>query len=126
MEIPVNLEKANSFLDATVGLEGLLDSKPRARKVIRRLGRSGRLVLTTAKGAKVSRGGCIVLHAPRSTREARRWVRERGFEERIDGIGSPVKANPDSVNCTASQTLQSMKGPKIRPELSRETEFGRV
>jgi hypothetical protein len=112
MELPINLEKCNTFVDATFFLKGLYNSKKKARKVISRLGQSKRLALTTAENHECEsdpgQGGCIILHSPQCRREVKRWMKWRGYNESLDGFSLDRR---DSY--LATRELQSFCAPDI-------------
>lgn len=121
MEIPINLEKANSYLDACESFRFLCSNDTQARRAVRRFGQSERIVMTTAHfhGERSSRGGCIVLQSPRSIREARQWVRERGFGEKIDGFGHIEKPNSFYLS---RRRMSSFRGAFPQPQSRLSTD----
>jgi hypothetical protein len=109
MELPIDLGTANRYLDASEALRLIYESEEQARRAINHLGKSQRLAITTADGPKgISRGGCIIVHSPRCVREARRWVRERGFGERLDGFG-----RMGGSDYLATRELSNFAGPSF-------------
>jgi hypothetical protein len=114
--IPLPLRRINRRYDAIQAARDEIEGGPRpdeaVESVISEHHQSGRIALTTTD---YSSTGTILIHAPMSYAEVRRWVCYRGFEENV--LGFSTTARPEDSLCPpilrsrseTAKTLQTQK-----------------